>query len=299
VKKPPDKLSIQVTKVVNGLEMGVLSDGTAYFTGRALSNLCGVANSSISEATTAWGVDSKTTRLTKWLAAQGFSRDTLATPTDQPGVAGNVKYAYQEDISQLILEFYALDVGNPTALKNHRLLTRAGLRLFVYGALGYDPNNLVPPSWRQFHDRTLLVNAPAGHFSVFKESAPLIVAAIRAGLPVDDKTVPDISIGIAWAKHWKSKKLSDEFGEASKYDHNYPAYFAQAASNPQPMNVYPLRAIAEFRVWMEEKYIPEKFPAYIKGKVSQGLIPLSAAELFLAEITPKSLPTGSDDDDEN
>jgi hypothetical protein len=52
--------------------------------------------------------------------------------------------------------------------------------------------------------------------------------------------------------------------------------------------------MGEFRTWMEEKYIPQKFPSYIKGKVEQGLLPPSAAELFLAEITPKALPAPSD-----
>jgi hypothetical protein len=47
--------------------------------------------------------------------------------------------------------------------------------------------------------------------------------------PIKPKTVPDISIGQGRAKHWKKTKLSEQYGEPSKYDHNYPGYFPQAA----------------------------------------------------------------------
>lgn len=285
------KLTIQVSNEVDGLEMGVLSNGTAYLSGRSLSKLCGVKNSSISEATTDWANGASVTKLAKWLATEGFSRASLYTETTIPGVAGNVKYAYEDDICNLILDYYALEVGNETAKANYRRLARAGLRMFVYHSLGYDPKNVVPPSWKQFHDRMLLASAPAGFFSVFKESAPMLVSAIKAGLPVDETSVPDISIGSTWSAHWKAQGLSDAFGEPGQHDHNYPEYFPQAKSNPQKIRVYPLKALGEFRTWMEEVYIPEKFPVYVKAKIAKGLLPPSAAELLLGEAPePKKLP---------
>lgn len=287
----PPSHTVRISKEVDGLEMGVLSTGVAYLSGRSLSRLCGVANSSISEATTDWATKAGATKLAKWLGEQGFKRPSLFTKTEMPGVAGNVVHAYEDDICHLILEYYAFDVGNETARKNYRLLTRAGLRLFVYQTLGYSLTGTVPPTWRQYHDRMLLASAPPGHFSIFKESAPLLVSAINAGLPVDEHTVPDISIGKMWSTHWKDAGLSAQYGEPGTHDHNYPAYFPQAKSNPQPIRVYPLKALGEFRVWMETHYIPDKFPAYLEKKVAQGLMAPSAAELFLEEISGSDSPS--------
>lgn len=279
-------LTIQMSKKVNGLEMGVLSDGTVYLSGRSLADLCGVKNSSISEATTDWASGAQKTKLAKWLAEQGFARDSLYTPTTIPGVAGNVTYAYQEDVCHLVLEYYALDVGNEQAKANFRRLARAGLRLFVYHAVGYDPSNAVPQAWRHFHDRLILDSAPIGFFSVFKETADFVIAAIRAGLRVDEHTVPDISVGKAWSEYWKAKGLANQHGERQRHDHNYPDYFPQATSNPQEIWVYPVQALGEFRIWMQQTYVREKFPAYLERKVAAGLLPPSAAEMMLLESTP-------------
>ena len=70
---------------------------------------------------------------------------------------------------------------------------------------------------------------------------------------------------------------------------NYPDYFPQAKSNPQDMNVYPVAALPEFRVWLQTEYIPKKFPSYLKGKVKDGILPPSAAELLLSHALPPAL----------
>lgn len=285
--------TIQVSKEVNGLEMGVLSDGTAYLSQKALSKLCGVANSSISEASSEWLTGKRTSKLARWLAEQGFSRDSLYTKTaDQPS-GGTAPYAYQEDVCHLVLEYYAFMAPTTTeqAQKNFRTLARAGLRAFVYTAVGFDPANSVPAAWRHFHDRMLLSNAPSGYFSVFKETADFVLAAIRRGLSVDTHTVPDISVGKSWSAYWEASGFTAKYGARVKHDHNYPEYFPQAASNPQEIWVYPVQALGEFRIWMQNTYVPQKFPTYLEGKVKKGLLPASAAELLLAETAaPIALP---------
>jgi hypothetical protein len=198
--------------------------------------------------------------------------------------------AIPEDVCTLVLEYYAFEKSSEQAVRNYRITTRAGLRLFIYNALGYDPANRVPVEWRQFHDRMLLVSAPAGYFSVFKESAEFVITSIRGGLPCNETSVPDISIGKTWSKHWEDKNLAARYGDRTKHDHNYPDYFPQAASNPQPIHVYPIEALGEFRRWLQSTYVPEKFPSYLERKVRTGALAASTAQLLVLSATPPPPP---------
>lgn len=275
---------------VNGIEMGVLSDGNVYLSGRSLSELCGVKNSSLSEATTEWSSPVLKTRLAKWLVQQGFSRDSLYTKTSIPGVAGNVVYAYQEDICRLVLAYYATEVGTAEAKKNLLTFLQAGLRAFVYSALKFDPARATEIAWQNFRDRLQLSNEPPGYFSILKEGASLVLAAIQAGLQVDHRTIPDIAIGRAWSAHWKAQGLAEKHGPAGAHDHNYPPYYPQAASNPQEVRVYPVQALGDFRIWMQEIFIPTHLPKYLKGQITKGALTERAAQALLAATSPKALP---------
>lgn len=288
--------ALAAPRVVNGIEMGVLEDGTPYLTGHALSRLCGVAISTIIEQKQSWAAGKRDGKFAKLLAATGYDDDALATPI---GLDGGKRFdAYVERVVMAFVEYYALDVGRPEALSNYRTLARAGFRLFVYTQLGYDPAKLVPKPWREYHDRLSLHSVPVGYFSVFKESADFILMAIQNGLRMNHETVPDISIGIAWGKHWTGNEMEKQYGERIRHDHNYPDYFPQAISNPQEMWIYPVDALPEYRRWLNRLYIPEKFPSYIAGKVSKGVLPPSAAELLLTAVQPvepKQLAGGRED----
>lgn len=294
-------------KEVGGLEMGILEDGTPFLSMRALTRLCGVSNSNLSDTAKAW-LEGRpnATKLGQFLLAAGLPpEEGLYRPITVSASQGNTQYAFPDHVCQLVLEFYAFEADgkNATALQNHRLTSRAGLRLFIYTQLGYDPNKLVPQPWRQFHDRVTLVSAPTGYFSVFKESADFVIHAIRGGLPVDEKTIPDISIGQTWADYWRANLLDDRWGRRIKHAHNYPDYFPQSASNPQPMWVYPVAALAEFRIWLQTTYVPQKFPNYLHGKVVKGLIAASAAEIMLlqagAPVEPRRLSSKKKKGDAN
>jgi hypothetical protein len=106
----------------------------------------------------------------------------------------------------------------------------------------------------------------------------------------DEHTVPDISIGMVWSKYWDKNQLSSRFGDRAKCPHNFPDYFPQAASNPQEISVYPVDALGEFRRWLQATYLPEKFPAYLQGKVAKGQIAASTVELLLAEVASIAPP---------
>lgn len=185
---------------------------------------------------------------------------------------GTVHYAYPEIVCMAMIEYFAFEAQrtNEIALANFRRLARYGLQKFIYDALGYVPED----KWKYFHDRVSLLKdaAPEGHFIVFKESNGLAIDLISAGLPVNHKTLPDASVGIAWGKHWVDSDLSTEFGERIRYEHNFPPEYPQSASNPQPAWAYPDAGLAEFRRWFRHEYLLTKFPKYIlsKAKILSG-----------------------------
>ena len=280
--------SIVVEKEVDGIEMGVLSDGTSFLTGRALSRFCDVAASAIINQAERWRAGDRSSKLAKALVAAGHQQSSLYIPLTK---GRRVVHAYPEDVCMAILEYYALDVSpqNVVAMKRYRLLARETLRRFIYAQVGYDPKAAMEASWKHFQDRMVMHELPAGFFSVFRETADFVVAGIRAGMRIDHHTVPDISVGIAWAHYWKENELAKKFGERAQYPHNYPDYFPQSTSNPQMMRIYPDAALANFRRWLGFVYIPSKFPKYLMGKTGEGLMTPEAAKALIATITPKKL----------
>lgn len=286
-------LEIVVTKEIDGIEMGVLGDGTPYLTGRSVARFCGVHHNAILTQTAAWSGGERSNKFASVLADHGFDAPELFLRTRHEG---REVHAYPEHVVMAFLEYYAFDAGRyctEQAKQNYRLLARRTLREFIYRAVGYDPDSMVPEPWRQFHDRVTLNTAPPGFFSVFREISEMVVSSIRHGLKVDEHTVPDISVGKAWSTYWKDNGLAAKYGERTQHPHLFPDYFPQAASNPVDAYVYPLEALGEFRRWLESHYLPIKFPTYIQGKVKRGSLAPSVAELILAEVATKPLPSST------
>lgn len=299
-KRQLNMLSLEVitSKEVDGLELGVLGDGTAFMSGRALATLCGVAFSTLFKFVSEWTRESNKPRdikVAELLAGHGFYDDALFFQTK---INGTVTNAFPDKVCAAILEYYAFEAGTANqeiAKNNFRILVRGSIREFIYRATGYDPQKLVPEHWRHFHDRMLLNTVPGGYFSVFKETADIVVAAIREGLIVDHHTVPDGSVGIMWGKYWRANELEKEYGPREKHPHVYPDYFPQSQAEVEA-NIYPLAALGEFRAWMQNEYLAKNFPNYLKSKVKQGAIPASSAALLLKAVEPvefKQLPPGN------
>ena len=125
-------------------------------------------------------------------------------------------------VCMAVLEYYAFEArqsDREIALRNHRLLARRSFKEFIYDQVGYDPHGGLPVAWRQFHDRVTAAygNFPNGYFSIFKELADVIVTHIRGGADVGAHFVPDISVGIAWAEHWKENDLGGMYSERRTY----------------------------------------------------------------------------------
>jgi hypothetical protein len=192
-----------------------------------------------------------------------------------------------------ILEYYAFEAGancRQAAHDNFRLLAGHALREFIYKEVGYDPAHAKIEFWRQFHDRVSLTYdaTPTGYFSVFKEISHIIVTIGQAGAKIDDKFVPDVSVGQHWARYWDENSLDKKYGVSRRYHHTYPNYFPQAASNPQPARCYPESALGEFRAWLRENYIGGgKLQNYLKDQVKQKKISPSFAQLAVSACSKK------------
>lgn len=283
-------LGIEKEIEIDGIGMGVLTDGTPYLTARGLARMCGVDHAAIVRMTQNWGEPKKRERRIQEIIAQ--SGIVLASPYIEIHLLGTAHYAYPDTVCMAVLEYYAFEaeqVDRTKALHTYRFLARKSLEDFIYGQVGYDPRGAIPIAWQQFHDRVTAAygGVPNGYFSIFKEAADLIVTLIRGGADVGVHFIPDISIGIAWSKYWVGDDLDSRFGKREKYAHNYPQYFPQAMSNPQDAHCYPDAALGEFRRWMRETYLPDKLPTYLQKKVKEGALPASFAEMARLTFSPE------------
>lgn len=259
---------------IDGIQMGVLSDGTPYLSLRGLARMCGVSHSVLLPLANSWPTERSKPRgrkIDEILSSSGFTGDSLIVLVR---ARGGENFAFTDKVCMAILEYYAFDSPqstSDTASKNYRLLARLSFRKFIFDKCGYDPDKHIPQSWKNFHERVLLNDQiPLGYFSVFREVADIIIHMIRAGCPLDDHTVPDVSVGMVWGEYW-TKNLADKtYGVRKKHPHNFPEWFPQAQVGPVPAWVYPLEALGAFRVWLQDVYLPEKFPNYITQKVRSG-----------------------------
>lgn len=269
----PLDLGIQVEKNINGIEMGVLENGLPYLTQSGLARMTGAARKTIFEITNIWEAKygdevmgtGRNGFLKKYLFKNGYLEPALYMRLEK---GGSTHYAYPDIVCMAILEYYAFETQNPIqeAVTNYRNLARFGLQKFIYEALNYTPED----KWKYFNDRVSILqdSAPVGHFTLFSETTGLSVDLINANLSVNDKTLPDISVGIGWGKFWSKDKLDEKFGPRVKYEHNYPSYYPQSASNPQTPWAYPDEALPLFRRWFRNEYLPTKFPRYILTKAN-------------------------------
>lgn len=276
--------------------MGVLSDGTPFLTQRGLALLCGVENAHIGTISTQWHESVSKPRVNKIRDILSRNGHNLTEAHVVIRVGGKTFYAYREEISLAIIEYYAFDAGQfcqEEARDNFRILARKGFRDAIYESLDYQPVREVDAKWRPFHDRISLVyhSAPDGYFSIFRESAEITVSLGQNGIHADDAIIPDISIGRCWSEHWKRRGLAVHHGNRLEYQHNYPPYFPQAASNPQTPWCYPESALGEFKRWLREDYVRGgKFGQYVRSQVGKNGITGKVANRALTAFKLPQLP---------
>lgn len=286
------QLGIELNKDVNGIGMGVLSDGTPYLNQRGLAALCGVQNAHIGTISSQWDDEDKPRikAIKANLAKAGF---TSAAAHIELIHAGQTHYCYPAEVCLAVLEYYAFDAGpncQPQARDNFRLLAGSKLREMIYSQVGYDPAHL--KRFDKWHERISLnyQSAPKGFFHVFNEAHTVVYEMIVAGADIGEKNVVDISIGQHWSKYWIDNDLMSMYGERAKYPHCYPDSHPQSKSNPQESWCYPLAALGAYRTWLQDIYIEGgKFSAYLKGKVSKGEIAPSVAQLAITALVAPQL----------
>lgn len=274
VAAPFDQLNlvgIEVDGKVDGIEMGILVNGISYLTERGLARMAGVTRRTISQIAAEWHrtfddplpVSGQMVFIKDHLFWQGYEERNLYIEITKNN---SLYYAYPDIVCTTIIEYFAFEAQhkNETAVKNFRNLARYGLQKFIYDALQYIPSD----KWRYFLDRVALLKdqAPPGYFIVFREIHGLVIDLIHAGVSVNDKTIPDGSVGSCWGKYWIDHDLESQFGKRIEWDHYYPDYYPQAGSNPQPAKAYPDVALPLFRQWFRREYLTTKFPAYILRK---------------------------------
>jgi hypothetical protein len=274
---------------IDGIEMGVLPGGTPYLTARALALICGQAPGVIAKLVKEWTHERRKPRgrvIADLLAAQGHADETLCTRVD---VDGAPVLVIPDAVCMAILEYYAFEASTRSrfvAQQSYRLLARQSLQRFIYGRVGYDPDAEVTRTWKHLHDRMVLNPTPPGYFGLLRELADILIAAVQSGLALGPRTLPDVSVGLLWSKHWVASDLDAVFGERRKHPHRFPESFPQL--DVVEAWIYPIAALAEFRAWMRASYLPSRFPRYLAGKVRCGALPPYRIDNLLATLAPAS-----------
>lgn len=278
----------------DGIEMGVLENGTPYLSERGLIEMTGVARTTfrrISGTNEPYPSSLETrSHINDLLKKSGYTESSWFLKTE---FNGRIVYAYPEEVCLAILEYYAFDASTtiPKALESYRKLSRAGFRIFIYQSVGYKPQHEKLDSWKHYHDRIDILQdkVPSGYFCIFKEIAGMIVSLIRSGILVSDKVIPDISVGSVWGRKWQENDFDTKYGKRIDYKHSYPDYYPQSKSNPQAAKAYPNEALAEFRKWFEHEYIQSKFPQYLLNSAKKGNIQLEYAKQVINVFNEKRL----------
>ncbi|CNI87663.1 Uncharacterised protein [Yersinia intermedia] len=289
----PDLFHVERQIEIDGVEMGVLENGVPYLTGRGLERMCGLGHGPFHRLTSNWQEEKHKPRgqeIQNLLDSYNYQEDELFIRAE---MNGREVTAFSEPVVMSLIEYYAYvaDEKRDQAAHAFRTLARTKFREFVYQAVGYNPEQRMLDSWRHFHDRIDMTTdkVPDGYFCVFREIASMIVPMIRSGVMVSDKVIPDISVGRFWSEFWDENGLSRTYGNRKKFNHEYPDYYPQSKSNPQPSHAYPDGALGIFRAWLKRHYISTKLPKYLLGQTKKGL-DLKDANLVLSAFNAQQLP---------
>jgi hypothetical protein len=286
-------LEIIAEREIDGVGMGVLSDGTPFLSLRGLARMTGVDNANMIRITEEWTEATPKPRVAKikeLVREQGYDDTTAFIPVERKGT---LHHAVPDAVCMAVLEYYAFHAqdAKDQARKAYRTLARKGFRDFIYAQVGYNPTGSADIAWQQFHDRVSLTHpvVPDGFFCVFQEISGMFVTLIQNGVNPGKKFIPDISVGIHWGRKWAAENMDIVYGDRVKFPQNYPSYFPQAEANPHDTFCYPNEALAEFRSWLQSTYIPKKMPDYLNTKVKQGQIPSKLATSAIEAFKPKQI----------
>ena len=279
-------------KEVDNISMGVLPNGETFLSLQGLAKFCGVAPSSIIQLAQDWqkGEAQIKTRgkqlielIKEWTESDVVPLSLYVQVENNYSIS-DVTHAVPESIVMAITDYYAhyAQVTKPEAVKNYRRAAKFGLRKYIYERLDYKEQDRIGESWILLQERILNNESPKGYFTMFDEATTVIASLIKNNIVVDDSIMPDGSLGIHWAKYWKSENLESKYSSRIKIKHNFPESYRQL--DPE-INAYPITALSEFRTWFQETYLPQKYPQYIKNKIKDG----RDISLLLSAVLPPSV----------
>lgn len=281
---------------VDSISMGVLPNGETFLSLQGLAKFCGLAPSTIVQLAQDWEAGSaqgksrgkQLEELIKEWTESDHVPDSLFVRIDSKNSITGVIHAVPEQIVMAITDYYAhfAQTTKIEALTNYRKAAKLGLRTYIYERLNYSQQNQITQSWDLFKERILNNQSPKGFFTMFDEATAIIASLIRHNIIVDDSIMPDGSLGIHWSRYWKDHNLDEKYEPKIKIQHKFPESYRQL--NPEVL-AYPISAIAEFRSWFEETYLPEKYPAYIQKKIKDGKISVESVPVLLSAVLPPAL----------
>lgn len=105
-------VEIQIERVVNGIQMGVLVDGTPYISQPSLADLCGVSQATIESISLQWNekpLQPRIVKIKESLAEVGFAAPT--TPHVTARWKGKERVCYPTNICISIIRYYAVEAG--------------------------------------------------------------------------------------------------------------------------------------------------------------------------------------------
>jgi Zn-dependent peptidase ImmA (M78 family) len=123
------------------------------------------------------------------------------------------------------------------------------------------------PYQRVWYQRLMLfeqnTKLPSGKWCIFEQIGKLMRDLEAKGIPLHDRATVDISIGRAWC-HYLREKRNYDTSTLEQYIHHYPD-----SRGEQPANIYPFDLLGEFHQWLQDTYIPDKFPGYVRKFASE------------------------------
>ena len=194
-------LEIDTVKENDGVQMGVLKNGSPFLSQGGLARFVGIDNKHIRELSKEWTNERHNTSkkrllyIKKILDEKGYTEDSLYIKTIKNS---SPYYAYPDIVCMALLKYYAFENKNETAINRLMNLAEITFKKYIYQATGYHPKTNNVDKWHYLHDR---INAnkflvPKGYFSIFREIHTLVQDLILYDFPLNDTTIPDGSVGI-------------------------------------------------------------------------------------------------------
>jgi KilA-N domain len=139
------------------------------------------------------------------------------------------------------------------------------------------------PYQRVWYQRLMLfeqkTKLPKGKWCIFEQIGKLMRDLEAKNVHLHDKATIDISVGRTWC-HWLRQNGHDT--DFEQYIHYYPDKRGE-----QLANIYPYELLGDFHKWLEETYISDKFPEYVRKFVSAEECRL-ISEVIGYEVKPVS-----------